>query len=142
MRVDAYCRMQRIKKNACFIKSLCKVKGCNEKISSILKKANPEQVKTLVDITLNVMKKRVPLSKKALALVQSKRRDLRHILDPKYSIKSKKRYIIQRGGGLFAPLLGAFGRSLLGRAAIGTAARGATTRALLTSAGTRTALHA
>src|SRR5277367_5219280 len=71
------------------------------------------------------MKKRIPLSKKGLKFVIAKRRELRHILNPKYSLKSKKRFIIQKGGGIFSPLLGLFGRSAAGRVALGAAARGA-----------------
>src|SRR5277367_1773186 len=71
------------------------------------------------------MKKRIPLSKKGVKFVISKRRELRHVLNPKYSLKSKKRFIIQKGGGIFSPLLGLFGRSAAGRVALGAAARGA-----------------
>src|SRR5277367_1266801 len=113
--------MDRLRQNTAFVKSLCKNGDC----STILKKASPEQVKTLVDITLNIMKKRIPLSKKGVKFVISKRRELRHILNPKYSLKSKKRFIIQKGGGIFSPLLGLFGRSAAGRVALGAAARGA-----------------
>src|SRR5277367_6219921 len=113
--------MDRLRQNASFVKSLCKNGDCGK----ILKKATPEQVKTLVDITLNIMKKRIPLSKKGVKFVISKRRELRHILNPKYSLKSKKRFIIQKGGGIFSPLLGLFGRSAAGRVALGAAARGA-----------------
>src|SRR5277367_4257828 len=71
------------------------------------------------------MKKRIPLSKKGVKFVISKRRELRHVLNPKYSLKSKKRFIIQKGGGIFSPLLGLFGRSAAGRVALGAAAKGA-----------------
>src|SRR5277367_3171540 len=112
--------MDRLRQNTAFVKSLCKKGDC----STILKKATPEQVKTLVDITLNIMKKRIPLSKKGVKFVIAKRRELRHILNPKYSIKSKKRFIIQKGGGIFSPLLGLFGISPTGRVALGAAGRG------------------
>src|SRR5277367_822445 len=103
--------MDRLRQNTAFIKSLCKKGDC----AMILKKATPEQVNTIVDITLNIMKKRIPLSKKGVKFVISKRRELRHVLNPKYSIKSKKRFIVQKGGGIFSPLLGLFGRSAAGR---------------------------
>src|SRR5277367_6637175 len=109
--------MDRLRQNTAFVKSLCKKGDC----SMILKKASPEQVKTLVDITLNIMKKRIPLSKKGVKFVISKRRELRHVLNPKYSLKSKKRFIVQKGGGIFAPLMSLLGRSGLTRIA-GTAA--------------------
>src|SRR5277367_545407 len=115
--------MDRLRQNTAFVKSLCKKGDC----SMILKKASPEQVKTLVDITLNIMKKRIPLSKKVVKFVISKRRELGHVLNPKYSLKSKKRFIVQKGGGVFSPLLGLFGRSAAGRVALGAAGRGAGT---------------
>src|SRR5277367_3965089 len=99
--------MDRLRKNKAFVKSLCKKGDCG----MILKKANPEQIKTLVDITLNIMKKRIPLSKKGVKFVIAKRRELRHIVNPKYSLKSKKRFIVQKGGGIWGPLMGLFGRS-------------------------------
>src|SRR5271163_1301851 len=108
--------MDRLRQNTAFVKSLCKKGDC----STILKKASPEQVKTLVDITLNIMKKRIPLSKKGVKFVLSKRRELRHVLNPKYSLKSKKRFIVQKGGGIFAPLMSLLGRTGLTRIA-GTA---------------------
>src|SRR5277367_4251227 len=109
--------MDRLRQNTAFVKSLCKKGDCG----MILKKATPEQVKTLVDITLNIMKKRIPLSKKGVKFVISKRRELRHVLNPKYSLKSKKRFIVQKGGGIFAPLMSLLGRTGLTRIA-GTAA--------------------
>src|SRR5277367_1764145 len=113
--------MDRLRQNTAFVKSLCKKGDCG----AILKKATPEQVKTLVDITLNIMKKRIPLSKKGVKFVMSKRRELRHVLNPKYSLKSKKLFTVQKRGGLFSPLLGLFGRSAAGRVALGAAGRGA-----------------
>src|SRR5277367_4612393 len=113
--------MDRLRQNTAFVKSLCKKGDCG----AILKKATPEQVKTLVDITLNIMKKRIPLSKKGVKFVMSKRRELRHVLNPKYSLKSKKRFNVQKGGSIFSPLLGLFGRTATGRAALGAAASGA-----------------
>src|SRR5277367_1954856 len=131
--------MDRLRQNAPFIKSLCKKGDCGK----ILKKANPEQVKTLVDITLNIMKKRIPLSKKGVKFVMSKRRELRHVLNPKYSLKSKKRFIVQKGGGIFAPLMSFLGRTGLTRIAgsaagvrprVAGSAAGAVTRAGISAA--------
>src|SRR5277367_228601 len=131
--------MDRLRQNTAFVKSLCKKGDC----STILKKATPEQVKTLVDLTLNIMKKRIPLSKKGVKFVLSKRRELRHILNPKYSLKSKKRFIVQKGGGIFAPLMSLLGRTGLTRIAgsaagvgarVAGAAEGAVTRAGMSAA--------
>src|SRR5277367_816239 len=131
--------MDRLRQNTAFVKSLCKKGDCG----MILKKATPEQVKTLVDITLNIMKKRIPLSKKGVKFVISKRRELRHVLNPKYSLKSKKRFIVQKGGGIFAPLMGLLGRTGLTRIAgsvagvggrVAGAAAGAVTRAGMSAA--------
>src|SRR5579862_7840908 len=101
--------MERLQANIGFLKSLGKG-DCSAK----LKKASPEEIKAIVDATLNVMKKRIPLSKKGVNFVKAKRRELCHVLDPKYSIKSKKRFITQRGGGIFAPLMRLFTRAATG----------------------------
>src|SRR5271163_4555585 len=131
--------MDRLRQNTAFVTSLCKKGDCG----MILKKASPEQVKTLVDITLNIMKKRIPLSKNGVTFVMSKRRELRHVLNPKYSLKSKKRFIVLKGGGIFAPLMSFLGRTGLTRIAgsaagvgarVAGAAAGAVTRAGMSAA--------
>ena len=109
--------MERLQANIGFLKSLCKG-DCND-IKAKLKKASPEEIKTIVDVTLNVMKKRIPMSKKGVNFVKAKRRELCHVLDPKYSLNSKKRFITQRGGGIFAPLMGMLLRGGLARSATG-----------------------
>src|SRR5271163_1381765 len=128
--------MDRLRQNTAFVTSLCKKGDCG----MILKKATPEQVKTLVDITLNIMKKRIPLSKKGVKFVISKRRELRHVLNPKYSLKSKKRFIVQKGGGIFAPLMSFFGRG--GLASIGSRIVGSAAGKAVTGVVTRVGMSA
>ena len=77
-------------------------------MKKLIKKASPEQIKTLVDVTLNIMNKNLPANKKAIEFIKAKRCSIRHILHPKYSLASKRRYLIQKGCGIFSPLMAFF----------------------------------
>ena len=77
---------------------LCKTRKPS-KFQSILKKANEKEIKGLVSGIVNVMKKKVPISKRRACMIRKNRRMLRHLVHPTYSWKSKRRYLLQHGGG-------------------------------------------
>src|SRR3977135_3878629 len=66
----------------------------------VMKKANVEDVKAVIALTTRVMSKKIPLSKKYIKIIMDNRHRLRHLVHPKYSMKSKKRYLRQHGGSL------------------------------------------
>src|SRR6266853_1260406 len=113
--------MDRYLKHKKFVGQVCRVKD-PDKLKQLIRHASKGQVKALVDVTLNVMKKNLPASKKAVAFIKANRRNIRHLLHPKFSVASKKRYLIQKGGGIFAPLLAMF-RTVGGRMLTSTAGR-------------------
>ena len=85
--------MERLKANRRFVRKFCKVKD-GDKIKSLLKKANPEEIKTLVDLTFNVMNKNIPATPKAIKFIKANRRNLRHLVHSQYSLKSKRKFLI------------------------------------------------
>jgi hypothetical protein len=112
--------MERLKTNGKFIKRFCCARNDSNR-KCMLRKASVDEIKTILDIALNIMKKNIPISKREVSFVKAKRRHFRHILHPKYSLASKRRYLIQKGGAGF--LLGL--RALAGRAGAGSLARAA-----------------
>src|SRR5438093_7803489 len=93
-----------------FLKRLGRTKDPND-IKRLLKSSKKDDIQALTDFTLGVMKKEFPASARAQKFITTNRRALKHILDPKYSYKSKRRYIIQRGGSIFSALAGLFSRA-------------------------------
>jgi hypothetical protein len=78
--------------NASFVKQLAR-SNTPDDFKKAMRKANNEQVKTLDDLTFNMMKKKFPVSPKVLKFIKSNRKQLRHLCIPNFSLKSKKRYI-------------------------------------------------
>ena len=78
-----------------FLQEFCKRK-CD--LKKLIRKAKPDDIKSIVDMSTQILQKKIPLNKRQLKLVAQNRHALRHLCHPKYSIKSKKRYLIQHGG--------------------------------------------
>ena len=76
---------------------LCKRK-CDYK--KVMRKAKPDDVKAVVELSADILRKKIPLNKAQVKLVMANRHALRHLVHPGYSINSKRRYLAQRGGGL------------------------------------------
>src|SRR5271154_5306056 len=91
---------QRLATNRKFLHSVCKCKP--DEWKSRIKKASNDEIKSMVDLTLNVLKKNVPVSAKKVQLIRQNRHVLRHLCHPSHSLKSKKRYLQQRGSGFGA----------------------------------------
>src|SRR5258708_8918715 len=104
--------MERLDANRGFVKSLCKCKG-EEEWKKRMRKAKPDEIKTIVDLVLNVAKKNVPICPKKAKLIMQNKKFFRHLLHPSYSLRSKKHFLIQKGGaigGFLGSLLGGVGR--------------------------------
>ena len=89
-----------------FLHELCS-KKCDFK--KTMKRAKPEDVKAVVELATNILSKKIPLKKRHIKIVLANRRMLRHLVHPSYSIQSKRRYLIQRGGG-FASIMNSVGK--------------------------------
>src|SRR3981189_1237239 len=82
-----------------FIKRLNKVRN-NDEFKKVMRKAKPDDVKAVIDLTTRIMRKKIPLSKKYVAIILQNRHRLRPLVHPKFTIKSEKRYFVQHGGSL------------------------------------------
>src|SRR5204863_4580226 len=90
-------------KKKCVSSDICQQLGkrkCDYR--AVIRKATDDDMKTLVDMSTNILRKKVPLSKRHVKLVMQNRKAMRHLVHPQYSLKSKRRFLIkqQSGGGL------------------------------------------
>lgn len=93
---------RRLRDNADFLRVLAK---SNPKLRrAILKCCNTELVKTICEVTLNVLKGVVPISKQQKKRLTRYKKVLRALVDKKVSINKKKEFLNQSGGN-FLPFL-------------------------------------
>src|SRR5271156_1960975 len=98
------------------IKRLARVRNDDE-FKSTIRKCKCDDIQKIVKMLVLAMSKQVPVSKPIAKFLQKNRKCLRHLVHPQYSWKSKKRYLMQRGGGLGA--LAKAGAKFGGRVASG-----------------------
>src|SRR5579864_7000787 len=81
--------------------TLIKQLSCCNKNSykGIIKHANKIELRDLLDFVKDVFAKKVPISNKTGKLIRRNRHALLYLLHPKYSLRSKRKYLIQKGGG-------------------------------------------
>lgn len=70
---------------------------------AILKESSPEIVKTICEISHNVLKGNVAINKKSREHLKKYKRSLRQLASPKLKLSSKRKILVQRGG--FLPVL-------------------------------------
>lgn len=80
---------------------LNKCKACLRKV--IIKKANPELIKTICEICLNILNGNIKISKKCKDSLKKYKKNLRKLATSKGNLASKKKIIIQKGG--FLPII-------------------------------------
>src|SRR5271163_2056477 len=86
---------------------------CNKKsLPGIIKHACKKDFRRLISFTMEVMRKHVKVSPELARLIKQNRHALRHIVHPLYSLKSKKQYLIQHGGGKVSRVIRGIGRHL------------------------------
>src|SRR5271156_2605473 len=112
--------------NIAFIRKLGKIKD-HKKIKKLIRLASKDEMKCLVDGTVRLLRKEIPVRRKMKKEILRNRRILRHVVHPAYSLNSKKRYLIQKGGAgfgsLFTNIAKAIGRAPPAAAAMTGAAR-------------------
>ena len=89
--------MDRLKRNASALKLLRGAKKPFQK--AVLEKSKNHLVKSICDISLNVLKGTAPISKQNKKRLSCHKSSLRKLIDRKLSLK-KKRNVIQSGGFL------------------------------------------
>ena len=89
---------------------LCQLARSNKNsFPGIIKHAKRKDFRRLVDLTLDVMRKRIDVEPKLQRLIKQNRRQFRHLVHPSFSLKSKKRYLLQKGGAKFPVAIRALG---------------------------------
>src|SRR3981189_248550 len=107
--------------------------------------ANKKFVNSLCKCSTEDFKKRLKCANmlKKVKFIKQNRKFLRHIVHPSFSLKSKKRYMIQKGGAWWSALFGGVGRAAIsgtaGRSMFGNLARSSSVSSL-GSLGSRVAL--
>jgi hypothetical protein len=93
---------RRLRDNADFLRVLAK---SNPKLRrAILKCCNPELIKAVCEVALNVLKGVVPVSEQQKKKLKRYKRVLRALTDKKVSITKKREFLNQTGGN-FLPFL-------------------------------------
>src|SRR3981189_2305078 len=64
----------------------------------LIRGANKDQMRTLVDTTVKIMRKEVPVAARLRNRIIQNRRLLRHVANPGYSMARKRKYLVQKGG--------------------------------------------
>src|SRR3981189_1839156 len=64
----------------------------------LIRGANKGQMRTLVDTTVKIMRKEVPVAARLRNRIIQNRRLLRHVANPGYSMSRKRMYLVQKGG--------------------------------------------
>src|SRR5271163_463613 len=86
---------------------------CNKKsLPGIIKHACKKDFCRLISFTMEVMRKHVKVSPELARLIKQNRHALRHIVHPLYSLKSKKQYLIQHGGGKVSRVIRNIGKHM------------------------------
>src|SRR5579864_5392292 len=80
--------------------------------SGIIKHANKKDFQRLINFTFDILRKCVKVSPQLARLIKQHRHELRHIVHPFYSLGSKKRYMIQKGGGKFGSAMKTIGSTM------------------------------
>ena len=84
------------------IKFLCKTKPHYRK--ALLKSADKDLIHSICECVYNILIGKVPLAKSQKVNISKHKTTLRRLLKPGVSFRSRKKLIIQKGGG-FLPLL-------------------------------------
>src|SRR3981189_2379532 len=64
----------------------------------LIRGANKDQMRTLVDTTVKIMRKEVPVAARLRTRIIKNRSLLRHVANPGYSMSRKRKYLVQKGG--------------------------------------------
>ena len=88
-------------KNAAVLRALCHL-DVNQR-RAVLKTASPKLIKCICECALNLLRGNVPLKHSEKVKLRRHRHSLRKLAEKKGSWKSKKKFVVQKGG--FLPLL-------------------------------------
>jgi hypothetical protein len=93
-----------------FLRKLLKAARSGD-FKNVVRKAKKEDIEELVGVILQLLRKTTPVRKKTINVIKTNRRLLRHLVHPTYSWRSKRRYMVQKGGA-FPAILTMLGKAL------------------------------
>ena len=78
---------------------LCRLANCNKNsFKGIIKHADKKDLLEFISFVSEVMHKKIPIPKTMIRLLRNNRRVMRHLISPSYSLRSKQKYLVQKGG--------------------------------------------
>lgn len=90
--------MNRVKPHVPFIQSILK-EANRFKRQDKIRHANKDQINALSEITLNLLKKNIPVTKKTVGKLKPHRNLLRNISKKNASLKQRKQMLMKQRGG-------------------------------------------
>src|SRR5277367_4896502 len=79
--------------------SLCRLANCNKNsFKGIIKHADKKDLREFITFVSEVMHKKIPIPKTMIRLLRNNCRVMRHLISPSYSLRSKQKYLVQKGG--------------------------------------------
>lgn len=72
---------------------------------AIIKNSNPELIKVICEIIFNILRGNVQLNANIVEKLRNYKKSLRCIACRKHSLSTKRRILIQKGGGAFLPII-------------------------------------
>ena len=103
--------MKRLRENIGFIRKCARTK-CRLKFRDLIKKAKPEEIRTLGEAAKNLLLGNIPMTERQKNKLKSFRKQIKSVALKGNSISKKKR-LLQRGGSFFIPLLANLAASIL-----------------------------
>src|SRR5277367_4702719 len=78
---------------------LCRLANCNKNsFKGIIKHADQNDLREFITFVSEVMHKKNPIPKTMIRLIRNNRHVIRHLISPSYSLRSKQKYLVQKGG--------------------------------------------
>src|SRR3981189_991600 len=92
-----YRRVLPITMDLAFMEKLGRARDA-KRFVKLIRGANKDQMRTLVDTTVKIMRKEVPVAARLRNRIIQNLRLLRHVANPGYSMSCKRKYLVQKGG--------------------------------------------
>src|SRR5277367_4833378 len=78
---------------------LCRLANCNKNsFKGIIKHADKKDLREFITFVSEVMHKKIPIPKTMIRMIRNNRHVMRHLISPSYSLRSKQKYLVQKGG--------------------------------------------
>src|SRR5277367_6829963 len=77
---------------------LCRLANCNKNsFKGIIKHADKKDLREFITFVSEVMHKKIPIPKAMIRLIRNNRHLMRHLISTSYSLRSKQKYLVQKG---------------------------------------------